>query len=85
MKPSSTPAPAPSRFATEWGAAPALGLAMALLFAPGSAAAQTAASFPDKPVKLIIPFPPGGTLDKVGRMLAVKLWARLARPATCAR
>ena len=45
----------------------------AALLACGLASAQTAASYPDKPVKMIIPFPPGGTLDKVGRMLAVKL------------
>ena len=38
-----------------------------------AAFAQTAASYPDKPIKVIIPFPPGGTLDKVGRMLALKV------------
>jgi tripartite-type tricarboxylate transporter receptor subunit TctC len=48
-------------------------VALTLALAHASAYAQAAASFPDKPVKLIIPFPPGGTLDKVGRMLAVKL------------
>lgn len=45
----------------------------ALALSSASAASQTAASYPDKPVKFIIPFPPGGTLDKVGRMRAVKL------------
>jgi tripartite-type tricarboxylate transporter receptor subunit TctC len=29
--------------------------------------------YPNRPVKVIIPFPPGGTLDIVGRMLALKL------------
>jgi tripartite-type tricarboxylate transporter receptor subunit TctC len=29
--------------------------------------------WPSRPVKMIIPFPPGGTLDTVGRMLAQKL------------
>ena len=38
-----------------------------------TAFAQTIANYPDKPIKVIIPFPPGGTLDKVGRMLAVKV------------
>ena len=36
----------------------------------GPAAAQT---WPDKTVRMVIPFPPGGTLDKVGRMLAQRL------------
>jgi tripartite-type tricarboxylate transporter receptor subunit TctC len=37
---------------------------------PLTALAQT---WPDKPVRMVIPFPPGGTLDKVGRMLAQRL------------
>jgi tripartite-type tricarboxylate transporter receptor subunit TctC len=31
------------------------------------------AAWPDKTVRMLIPFPPGGTLDKVGRLLAQKL------------
>lgn len=38
---------------------------------PLAATAQTA--WPDKPVRMIIPFPPGGTLDRIGRMLAQRL------------
>lgn len=45
-----------------------MGLSLVALVPP--VAAQ---SYPDKPIKVIIPFPPGGTLDKIGRMLAVKL------------
>jgi tripartite-type tricarboxylate transporter receptor subunit TctC len=45
-------------------------LAFTALAAPMLAQAQ---AWPDKPVKIIIPFPPGGTLDKVGRMLAEDL------------
>ena len=47
----------------------AAGLLSAVL-APVSALAQ---AYPGKPVKVIIPFPPGGTLDAVGRQLAQKL------------
>ncbi len=39
----------------------------------GALAQSGAAAYPDKPVRMVIPFPPGGTLDKVGRMLALKL------------
>jgi tripartite-type tricarboxylate transporter receptor subunit TctC len=46
------------------------GAAVATL-APTFAAAQD--NWPDKTVRMIIPFPPGGTLDKVGRMLAQRL------------
>ena len=35
--------------------------------------AAFAQSFPARPVRVVIPFPPGGTLDAVGRMLAQKL------------
>jgi tripartite-type tricarboxylate transporter receptor subunit TctC len=43
-----------------------------------NAAAQTG-TYPAKPVKLIIPFPPGGTLDTVGRMLAQKLTEQMGQ------
>jgi tripartite-type tricarboxylate transporter receptor subunit TctC len=48
----------------------------AALALPAAAIAQT---WPDKPVRMIIPFPPGGTLDKVGRMLAQDLGATLGQ------
>lgn len=51
----------------------ALALGIASAWGAGPAAAQTATPYPEKPVKVIIPFPPGGTLDKVGRMLALKM------------
>jgi tripartite-type tricarboxylate transporter receptor subunit TctC len=61
-----TPCPAAGRLI-------AIAVGTGLALASVGTVAQTAASYPDKPVRLIIPFPPGGTLDKVGRMLAVKL------------
>lgn len=52
----------------------------AALFAasPLTALAQVPA-YPSKPVKVIIPFPPGGTLDAIGRQLAQKLSAQLGQ------
>ncbi len=56
-------------------------LSIGLILALGvtGAWAQSAASYPDKPVKVIIPFPPGGTLDKIGRMLALKVGEQLGQ------
>lgn len=38
-----------------------------------AAAGASAQAWPSKPVRVVIPFPPGGTLDTVGRLLAQKL------------
>ncbi len=53
---------------------PLLGLTLAL-----GAVAASAQTWPDKPVRVVIPFPPGGTLDKVGRMLAQNLTAQFGQ------
>jgi tripartite-type tricarboxylate transporter receptor subunit TctC len=53
------------------------GLGAAILALAGHAAAQT---YPAKPVRMVIPFPPGGTLDAVGRMLAQKLGEQMGQP-----
>src|SRR3954471_13659652 len=43
------------------------------------ASAAHAQSYPTKPVRLIIPFPPGGSNDVVGRLIALQLSERLGR------
>jgi len=53
-------------------AAAAIGLA-------GIASTAVADQYPSRPVTMVIPFPPGGTLDVVGRMLAQKLQEQMGQ------
>lgn len=50
--------------------------ALVLLYAP-QASAQ---SYPDKPVKIVVGFAPGGTNDILARLIAEKLHAKLNQP-----
>jgi tripartite-type tricarboxylate transporter receptor subunit TctC len=51
---------------------------MGLLTAAGSVVAQQ--EYPTKPVRLIVPFPPGGPSDVLGRMFAQKLTEAFSQP-----
>ena len=52
---------------------------MAVLVHP--AMAQSAADkYPDKPIKIVIPFPPGGSTDSLGRAIAQKLQEKWGQP-----
>lgn len=54
-------------------------LAAVLLTLPFSplVRAQSAAAWPTRPIKLVVPFPPGGNSDSVGRIVAERLAADL--------
>jgi len=55
--------------------------AVAIAVLPLEAIAQSpAAAFPTKPVRLVVPFPPGGPLDVTGRAIAQKLSEAWGQP-----
>jgi len=39
-----------------------------------------AESYPNKPIRFILPYPPGGAVDTIGRIIAQKLSERLGQP-----
>lgn len=53
-------------------------LALAGLTALSSVQAQ--ATYPDKPIRLVLPFPPGGPTDLVARVLAQKVGEQMGQP-----
>ncbi len=69
-----------------WGAGMPLGRRWALGLLSGLLAAHTlgavalAQSFPSRPIKLIVPFPPGGPTDTASRIVGQRLAERLKQP-----
>src|SRR6516225_2348598 len=56
------------------------GLFLAALIAALLAVAPACAEYPERPVRVLEPFPPGGAVDIVTRLLAARLADDLGRP-----
>lgn len=54
--------------------------AVAVTFVTGTGTALAAAGYPDRPVRLIVPFAPGGSTDVLARVLGQKLGEKLGQP-----
>ena len=59
---------------------PRMRLLVALLLLLASALPSGAQGYPDKPIRLVIPFPAGGGADSMARPLAQKLTTQLGQP-----
>jgi len=59
--------------------APALTVAAVLLGAALAPVAQAAQPWPSQPIRLIVPYPPGGSVDNLARLLAPALGQRLGQ------
>jgi tripartite-type tricarboxylate transporter receptor subunit TctC len=55
-------------------------LALAFSLALATVATAVAQTYPAKPVRLIIPFPPGGSADTIARLLAQEMSKSLGQP-----
>jgi len=62
-----------------WSFVVALSLFAGSLPLEDSSGQVQAAAFPDKPIRLVVPFPPGGSNDVLGRYIGIKLTDRLGQ------
>lgn len=57
-----------------------IGRAAAAMWVCAAAASPAVAAFPDRPLKLVVPYTPGGAADQLSRVLAERLSRELAQP-----
>jgi tripartite-type tricarboxylate transporter receptor subunit TctC len=55
-------------------------LAMAALVATSAVAQSPADKYPDKPIKIIVPFAPGGSTDVLARVIGQKMTESWGQP-----
>ena len=72
--------PSLSPLRAERGLRRLIGLTVAALAMSVSAATVLAAGYPDHPLRFIVPFPPGGSSDLVGRVVTNQMSAGLGQP-----
>ena len=53
--------------------------AVVLALSTAAVAPAAAQAYPSRPVRMIVPFPPGGAADLIGRVLAQQLSAQLGQ------
>jgi tripartite-type tricarboxylate transporter receptor subunit TctC len=51
-----------------------------VLVCAAAGAAEPGSAYPNKPIHLVVPYPPGGSADLVGRMVAEKLGKSMGQP-----
>lgn len=57
-----------------------IGRAAVAMWVCAAAASPAVAAFPDRPLKLVVPYTPGGAADQLSRVLAERLSRELAQP-----
>jgi tripartite-type tricarboxylate transporter receptor subunit TctC len=57
-----------------------LGCLLAIALPDASQAQSTTSDYPNKPIRIVVPFPPGGSSDAVMRLLVPRLSERLGQP-----
>ena len=54
--------------------------ALALCLAPFAVFAQSAEKYPERQIRIIVPYPPGGSVDVLGRLIAQRMQENWAQP-----